>query len=411
MLHLILYVLWLLFLALWIPRTNKVIEVFSILAAMTIIMAPLLGLTGIFTLWWLNKSEKHGYTRRETLAGLWIASGMGFALIGMLMLHSWGRHATARQTFSLVSLADRLAYEKPSLEVNGAKWTAHETPWLLKMEAELSPDGDGRGGISAIRSEALQQIHNHTEFAFVFAEGFGVSRMPAVVRDMVPLTKSLASVPIPQPARSLADDFYMSTWEPNTAPLNAPHLPPESQPVDQAPWETMHLQNLSAFAGSGRNGFAKNIHQVAGFQSHGLYEPDPKSGIDYRDTREIFQLGELRLQRLELVSLLKYSTPCVYVSEHLPTLDHPDDFQTRPLDTFETSALQRLQHGEDLVFAHQPHGLRMFGSLRAGQSCLDCHQVPRGTLLGAFTYRFLNTPPSPPVVQARKSYPPFSIAP
>ena len=83
----------------------------------------------------------------------------------------------------------------------------------------------------------------------------------------------------------------------------------------------------------------------------------------------------------------------MYLSENLPNLKELATAETRPLDQFETEALEDLQAGEDLIVRGDNGQVRMLGSLRAAVQCLECHQVPRGTLLGAFTYH-LNPPAS-----------------
>jgi hypothetical protein len=50
-----------------------------------------------------------------------------------------------------------------------------------------------------------------------------------------------------------------------------------------------------------------------------------------------------------------------------------------------------LSHGEQLVVDEQPGEVRMLGAVRAAKQCLDCHEVPRGELLGAFSYRLYPT--------------------
>ena len=60
---------------------------------------------------------------------------------------------------------------------------------------------------------------------------------------------------------------------------------------------------------------------------------------------------------------------------------------TRLLDEFEAGAIDQLRDGEELIVRGNSASLRMVGSIRAAYQCLECHQVPRGTLLGAFSYR------------------------
>ena len=60
---------------------------------------------------------------------------------------------------------------------------------------------------------------------------------------------------------------------------------------------------------------------------------------------------------------------------------------TRCLDEFESTALEQLESGQELIVQTSSEHIRMVGSIRAAIQCLECHQVRRGTLLGAFTYR------------------------
>ena len=97
--------------------------------------------------------------------------------------------------------------------------------------------------------------------------------------------------------------------------------------------------------------------------------------------------------RLELVSLLKFDEPRVYVLDHLPRMDQlsHNNAPTRPLNSFESEALQKLRADEDIVVSFQETKYRMLGSLRAAKKCLDCHSVQRGDLLGAFSYDLLHS--------------------
>ena len=66
----------------------------------------------------------------------------------------------------------------------------------------------------------------------------------------------------------------------------------------------------------------------------------------------------------------------------------------RPLSEFEVGAVKSMRNGEELIVRGGSAHLRMVGALRAGYQCLECHQVPRGTLLGAFTYRLSRDRPT-----------------
>ena len=45
--------------------------------------------------------------------------------------------------------------------------------------------------------------------------------------------------------------------------------------------------------------------------------------------------------------------------------------------------------GDDLALEVHTHRIRMLGALRASKQCVQCHQVPRGELLGAFSYELV----------------------
>jgi hypothetical protein len=61
---------------------------------------------------------------------------------------------------------------------------------------------------------------------------------------------------------------------------------------------------------------------------------------------------------------------------------------TRTLDLIETESLEKLRAGTERVIAwnQEDHRLQMLGAIRAKDRCLKCHDVPRGELLGAFTF-------------------------
>jgi hypothetical protein len=76
-----------------------------------------------------------------------------------------------------------------------------------------------------------------------------------------------------------------------------------------------------------------------------------------------------------------------YLSKNLPRMDELRNAPTRSLDAFESESLKALQTGEDLQVRHGKNEIRMLGSIRAAKQCLQCHEVERGDLLGAFSYK------------------------
>jgi hypothetical protein len=138
----------------------------------------------------------------------------------------------------------------------------------------------------------------------------------------------------------------------------------------------MHDQDVFDFANPADFGYVQDVRHVVGFIAHGIEENTLLSPPE-----------RWQLRRLELISLLKFDTPMVYVSESLPRMKDLGDAETRPLDDFEKSGLDALLAGDDLKVSESGNEIRMVGSLRAAKQCLACHGVQRGDLLGAFTYR------------------------
>ena len=66
---------------------------------------------------------------------------------------------------------------------------------------------------------------------------------------------------------------------------------------------------------------------------------------------------------------------------------------TRALTGFEERSLASLRNGEDLVTDATVNRIHLLGAVRAARQCLDCHNVERGALLGAFSYELRRTPP------------------
>jgi hypothetical protein len=119
--------------------------------------------------------------------------------------------------------------------------------------------------------------------------------------------------------------------------------------------------------------------KVSGFVEHGFHFPP---------TATLKDVSTWTIERLELVSLLRFGEPRVYVLDHLPRMDQlsSDNVPTRSLDSFESKSLAQLWADEDVVVSHERNEYRMLGSLRAARQCLECHSVQRGELLGTFSY-------------------------
>jgi hypothetical protein len=97
-----------------------------------------------------------------------------------------------------------------------------------------------------------------------------------------------------------------------------------------------------------------------------------------------------RVRQMELVSLLKHDPPVAYEDRQPIMMNAPlrEPRPTRSLNEMEVASLEALEDGKDRVFSwdSSEERLQMLGAIRAKDSCLKCHEVKRGDLLGAFTY-------------------------
>jgi len=143
-----------------------------------------------------------------------------------------------------------------------------------------------------------------------------------------------------------------------------------------------HESGLLDFLDPAGFGYVEDREHVAGFEPH-----------QFRSTPELAGINERWVVvRLDLVSMLKHKEPVAYATDVFPNVTDSDDAPTRPLNLLEGRALKALREGDD--FTAEPFGdrIRMVGSLRATKQCLECHQVKRGDLLGAFSWELQRQP-------------------
>ena len=280
-----------------------------------------------------------------------------------------------RAEYPFSSLADRLAYEpqvsqeSPSSEI---ELSQPATAWLTKFE-----ENSGHG----MRQQLLRQLHDDQYIEFVKSAGFGMMRMRRPSRSSleIPETK-----PETLPNRPQQIDPPTAIQNPILAASDDADVTPQLA--------ALHDAGRNSFLNSERFGFVKTRQLAAGFEPHAMMEnPNPS----WRKELLYWQIS-----RLDLVSLLKFKEPRVYLSEHLPRMDELRNAKTRPADDFEQRALAQLREGEDIVLDQQLNTIRMVGAVRAAKQCLDCHSVRRGELLGAFSYLLdRKLPIAPPKVE------------
>jgi hypothetical protein len=289
-----------------------------------------------------------------------------FAMVVMAASFSWAaldaraavkRLQAMREEFPVVSLAERLAYESrgerpASCESSSSKPLGLAGIRLDEFEQQL----DGQW-----RANELEMVHGRQYEQFVRSMGFGIMRMPR------PSSDGLRRPPLRNLAFNELSDLKDYDWA----------LGIELRGQNSATY--LHEVGRDDFLHPDGFGYVPEAKTSAGFVEHGMHY-SPVNNLEDPDAWTI--------ERLELVSLLKFDEPRVYVLDHLPRMDQlsSDDVPTRALDEFEQQSLKKLWTDEDIVIEQQDDVYRMLGSLRAAKQCLDCHSVERGELLGAFTY-------------------------
>jgi hypothetical protein len=289
-----------------------------------------------------------------------------------------------RRKYPFESLAGRLAYEDgPARELkNGGEAPPLSADALNRLDAADNPRA--RLG-QDMRRKTLEILHSDEAQKFVDREGFGVSRLPRPSLLLLELPPA-PTIPFDKPGEAVNPDREpRETLRPGKAEGRMPSL--------DLLGSFHQVGGRDNFANPVGFGYARDREHVAGFQSH-QFRRMAHLGDFQAGLREGAAAKEKWLvTRLELVSLLRYKEPAVYVSAELPRMDTLNKDRVRPLSDFEGSALAALRGGEEVVTEATTNHIRMLGALRASTQCLECHQVRRGDLLGAFSYDIQRDPP------------------
>jgi hypothetical protein len=291
---------------------------------------------------------------------------------------------TLRAKFPFESLAPRLAYEQGKAS----------KPSVLSAEAQERLDQrdkvfDRSRASKAfawmnLRRASLVQLHSSEVEKFVVREGFGLTRMPTpspTYLELPPLPQlALPSGEIDPPHGEPIARVPQSAADAAAAASNLPTSNNLSE---------LHVSSESIFLSLDRLGFVRDRQSVAGFGEHAFSRLPRLADSDHGPSEP---QEHWAVRRMELVSLLKHDKPQVYVSAELPRMDKIENTPVRDLGEFETGALAKLQAGEDVVTRASLNRIEMLGALRAAKSCLECHSVERGQLLGAFSYSLVRDP-------------------
>jgi hypothetical protein len=282
------------------------------------------------------------------------------AIYSGISWHALSVHQNLLDHFPMESMTERAPEPKkrsPRPAEAGKSWSSFERELTGQLEMEEKRFWS--------RASYLKQLHEDTTKVFVSSPGFGVGRMrPRPSRPEQLELSQRADEPIPQPDMSQLHVF-------SAEDLERPFVPKNRDALSQ-----LHFDGLMDFVNVAGFGYFKDRQQVAGFRSHGF--------------SQMPNVPELRVERLELLSLLKHDGPVVYVSKDLPRMKELKNAPTRGLSDFELKGLAAIENGEDLFVREVPHGLLMLGAMRSVEQCVKCHGGESGDLLGAFSYSLEN---------------------
>lgn len=261
----------------------------------------------------------------------------------------------------------------------------------------------------------LDALHESALKIFQDAPGFGVSRVRRIpIRKQLIDLPELVAVPLPalRESSSTSADEVESFVEqlPSdmlTATLEGTHV--RSVAEFSNPLGFGYVPSYSGYPQWGK--YRSNLEHVVGFQTHGFRQlPKVVDGRFRQST--IDQVEKLvatwEVERLDLVSLLLNDPLAVYVSENLPNMGELRAAPKRPPSEFEDAALKRLRHGELLIAESSSHTIRLLGAIRATKSCLACHDVKQGRMLGAFSYVLRRKTPLPSAQRRFSRHKPLS---
>lgn len=328
----------------------------------------------------------------------------GIAMVEFLP--AYREHQELLSKYPAVDLTPRLAYEQPAfIEFPAAAGMTSvaigpkdSPPYNYRSLDDLNEKLRSYLELSNMRLErettsrrmafqALTKVHEGFVADFISQPGVGRSRVPGLrllrkanfVDEWEGIRLDIPPALIKQPGSKVASSFSADgTYVEKDPPVEQPSdqfVPARERPhlLD------VHFHNVANFVPLNSLGGVDGKLRSRGFDAHAFH-------LSPEDSER--RSHEWRLSRLELVSLLKHHPAAVYVSDHLPAMDELRDAPTRPLSSFEADAIGQLVKGEDLVTDFSAEGeLTMVGSIRAINNCRECHRVPTGGLLGAFSYK------------------------
>ncbi|HEY4262570.1 MAG TPA: hypothetical protein VGM98_20585 [Schlesneria sp.] len=317
-----------------------------------------------------------------------VAVGSYIFILG-IVLPQLLEYSRLRKEYPFVSLEQRLSQLNRYSDVASSPIAAPISRLSDEVEHRLrEAEADER---YTMRSGLLKKLHEFATDDFTLAQGFGQIRMIMPRRERIQLPELM-----PIPFESCPE---RSPFLPDGSATDQGEAASIQVPLSFKTLEALHLDGFDDFSSRSRLGYIRDRNHVVGFVPHRFSQmpgtdrirmsswterPQPAIPAPREETRI-----DWAIVMLELVGLLRHPAPVVYVADHLPELKELETYPTRDLSEFESNALERLRHAEDVVVDDQPNRIRMMGSLRATSGCIRCHEVSRGALLGALSYELI----------------------
>lgn len=292
-----------------------------------------------------------------------------------------------REKYPYTSIADRLKYQAAKTK-DAPKLSPASQMRIDQADKQFDQTQKAKHAYVNGRSESLRLLHEAEVKDFIArpGAGFGRMRLPSSGPSFLPGNPPRDIPLVSNDKKRPNNESPVSLPETNKQAAAARVFLPSQQSL-----LAFHQNGQLGFVSPNSVGYIKNRNQVAGFHSHGFVTaPQLLTHFDrpwYRKEKEMWAI-----HRLELVSLLKHDKPAVYVSKSLPNMKELKNVKTRDLASFEAHALKQLQQGKDVVTNATLNRIEMLGALRATKQCMQCHDVKRGALLGAFSYQMHRDP-------------------
>ena len=312
--------------------------------------------------WWRWPNRPRLFLASSALAIVLIYAGASWHALGFV-------HDVQRQ-FPMQSMADRV----PQPKSHHRRHSNNVNESWQRFEATLGDSLEDENRRYYSRTNLLQQLHEKTTSNFVNSPGFGVVRMPQPVYVTRYYDHEFAdtNAPVAQPDASATIPLSTEELERPTILLQSAMERPFRQGDELSSLRTLHLRALENFVNYKGFGYVKDRKHVAGFRPHEFISMPVDTDV--------------RVARLDLVSLPMHDRPIAYVSKELPRMKELKRAPTRNLTDFEARGLDSLEAGEDIFVRKTDSGISMLGAIRSVAQCVKCHGGERGDLLGAFSY-------------------------